>query len=214
MKPLLKYTIYGLLIALTCFFLVRSCAITDRYSKLLGEYTTIKGIATENARIAEERIESALATIDNLTSDNEKLNLHISESVGDITQLDNNISTLENQLDELRGNEQTISNLGEQVVNLEGQVNIWKDKFTLSTKIIADKDAIIFNLNQQYRLQLGVSAEYKELYESQRDVVGKCNTLLNMSHRKLRTAKFGGTIKTIAIGAIGGYVAYTMIKGK
>jgi len=214
MKPLLKYTIYGLLIALTCFFLVRSCAITDRYSKLLGEYTTIKGIATENARIAEERIESALATIDNLTGENEKLNLHISESVGNITQLDDNIATLENQLVTIRRQAETIPNKDAQIDNLEKQVNIWKDKFTLSTKIIDDKDSIIFNLNQQYRLQLGVSAEYKELYESQRDVVGKCNTLLNMSHRKLRTARFGGTIKTIAIGAIGGYVAYTMIKGK
>ena len=213
-KQVIQYAIFGIILVILCAVVVKSCTITDRYSKLLGEFTTLKGIATENARIAEERIGSALATIDNLTGDNEELTKHIELTESELVNTDEDVVRLEGELVTIRHQAETIPNLREQVVNLEGQLNIWKDKFTLATKIIADKDAIIFNMIDQYELQLGVSAEYKDLYETQIQLTDRGYTLLNIAERKIRTARFGGTIKTIAIGAIGGYMAYQLVKGK
>jgi len=211
-KQVIKYAIYGAIIIIFCVILVRSCTISDRYSRLQGEYTALRGIATENARIAEDKIDKANETIIELDRANAQLIKHVKLTELELSNLDGDVVQLEGELVTIRHQVETIPNLRAQVVNLEGQVNTWKVKFTLAEKIISDKDSIIFNLKQQYGLQLGVSAEYKALYENQQHLVEKCNTLLGITQRKLRTAKVGGAVKIIAVGVLGGIVAYKLIK--
>jgi len=203
---------FGIILVILCVILAKSCKLTDNYSLLLGQYTTLQGITKENTRIAQEHIDTALVQIEKLNSTNAELNNNVKIRNQAIWELDGDVVRLEDELTTIRTKVETIPNLKEQVVNLEGQVNTWKGKFTLAEKIITDKDAIIFNLKQQYGLQLNVSIEYKALYESEFDLRDKCEGLLKITTRKLRTAKFGGTIKTMVMGVLGGYLAYRFIK--
>ena len=207
-----KYVIIGLILLVSCALLVRSCKISDRYSTLLGEYQALKGISAENERIAKEKIADAHADIDNLVEDNRQLHLQISESVGNISNLDGDVVRLEDELATIRTEAETIPNLKEQIVNLEGQVNICKERFTLAENIIADKDEIIFNLKEQYELQIGISVNFEALYLEQKALVLKGEELRTVISRRLRVAKFGGTFKTLTLGVLGGYLAYKLIK--
>lgn len=206
---LVKYAIIGIILVVLCIIFVRSCTITDRYSRLLGEYTALKSIAKENEKIAQDNIDKSLKQIKNLTSKNAELTKHVKLKENELVNLDNEVNRLETELIDA----QNTGDKDAQITNLESQVTIWKEKFTLAQNIITDKDSIIFNLTNQYKIQLNVSNEYKTLYENELNLRIKCEVLLKATTRKLHTAKGVGTFKSIFIGALGGYVAYQLIKG-
>ena len=214
-KKVVKYTIFGILLVVFCIILLHSCNLGDRVSRLQGELRVANSILTETEKIAEKNIGKSLAKIDDLQKDTSKLKVEVSNSMVKIGEKDELIVRMEDELYELRvhmDSSNQLENLQEQVVNLEGQVNTWKEKFTLAQKIITDKDSVIFNLKQQYTLQINISADYKKLYEDTKDVLNRSEVLIGITKRKLRTAKFGGTFKTIAIGVLGGYVAFKLLK--
>ena len=214
-KKVVKYTIFGILLVVFCIILLHSCNLGDRVSRLQGELRVANSILTETEKIAEKNIDKSLAKIDDLQKDTSKLKVEVSNSMVKIGEKDELIVRMEDELYELRvhmDSSNQLENLQEQVVNLEGQVNTWKEKFTLAQKIITDKDSVIFNLKQQYTLQINISADYKKLYEDTKGVLNRSEVLIGITKRKLRTAKFGGTFKTIAIGVLGGYVAFKLLK--
>jgi len=206
------YAIFGILLVILCVILVRSCTIADRYSRLLGEFTALQGIADENARIAQEKIDEATKEITELDEEIAILNNKVKLKNQELGELDGDVVQLGSELVTIRTQVETIPNLKEQIVNLESQVNTWKEKFTLAELIISDKDNIIFNLKEQYELQLEVSVEYKTLYETQVQLTDRGYTLLSITQRKLRTARVGGTVKNVIIVVAGAVVAMNLVK--
>jgi len=214
-KKVVKYTIFGILLVVFCIILLHSCNLGDRVSRLQGELRVANSILTETEKIAEKNIGKSLAKIDDLQKDTSKLKVEVSNSMVKIGEKDELIVRMEDELYELRvhmDSSNQLENLQEQVVNLEGQVNTWKEKFTLAQKIITDKDSVIFNLKQQYTLQINISADYKKLYEDTKDVLKRTEVLLSTTTRKLRTAKYSGAVKTATVFLLGGYVAFKLLK--
>lgn len=211
----MKYTIFGILTVMVCVFLIRSCTLVDKYSVLLGEYYVLVETQEKLETISRENIDSALDAIDILAGKNKELTKHITLTEEELVNTDVDIVRLERELDELRSTENPnrLEALELIVVNMESQLTIWKEKFTLCEQIVHDKDSIIFNLKQQYETQVNVSMDWENLYISEKRVRLSCENVLKITTRKLRTARFGGTFKTIAIIALGGYVAYKITEG-
>lgn len=207
-KYLLKYLIIGVLLMCALFFLLRSCSVTDRYSRLVGEYEALTKVQEEAESTAQINIENALENIDNLTNRNKGLTRRIELAEMEIVETDGDVARLESELIDA----QDTGDKDAQISNLTEQVNTWKKRFTLARDIITDKDKIIFNLNEKYESQLRISVDFEKLYIAEKDLRQRGNVLLDISSRKLRTAKTGGTFKTMVISVLGGYVAYKLIK--
>lgn len=203
-KPWFKYVIYGLLLLSFLLVVNRSCNLTDGYSKRIGELEALVRIQEDAEEMARDNIDAALDRIDTLTGENKKLMKHIEVAELELVDTDRDVSRLEKELIDA----QDTGDTDVQIANLTDQVNLWKERFTLSQSIVADKDEIIFNLNEKYESQLEISVDFEKLYLAEKDLRHKGEVLLDMSSRKLRTAKTGGTFKTIVICMLGGYVAY------
>ena len=210
-KDMIKYVAIAILLVVVCVLLAKSCRISPREARLEAEIVYLKDTFIQNEHtmiVNKEKYDKEIAT---LTEENRQKDLQISISIGKISNRDGNIETLESNLTTLRSEAETIPNLKEQIHNLELQVSEWTSKFHIAEEIIRDKDVIIFNLKQQYELQVAIFVDLEATYEAQKGLLVKTEDLLKVRTRKLRVSKFGGTFKTIALGVIGGYIGYKLL---
>ena len=207
-KELIKYVVFGLLLLLVCVFFVKSCTLSDRYSQKIGEYNALLEAQEKAEKVASENIEHALENIAGLIAKNKEITKQIKSTKSQLVTKNGKLLQLNKELAEA----QDTGDKDTQISVLEETVNTWKEKFTLAESIIANKDEIIFNLTEKYEFQVVISDDYKKLYLDTKDLLGRNEVLFNITKRKLRTAKFGGTFKTIAIGVLGGFMTYQLIK--
>lgn len=207
-KPWFKYVVYGALLLLLVLVMARSCRLTDRYSERVGELTAQVRMQKDAEKIALENVGHALERINKLTGENKKLIKHIELAELDLVDSDEDVVRLERELLEAQDTGDTEA----QIFNLTEQVNVWKGRFALSQIIVADKDKIIFNLNQKYEKQVSISIDFEKLYIAEKDLRFKGEVLLGIATRKLRVSRVGGKFKTIAVGVLGGFIAYKLIK--
>lgn len=207
-KHLIKYAIFGCLLVMVCFFFVKSCTLTDRYSAKIGEYNALLQVHEQYKQGALEAILKARDYISGLIAKNDEIAKRVKSTELQIVAKNGKLLQLNRELVKA----QNTGDKDAQISNLESQLNIWKVKFTLAEKIIEDKDNIIFNLKQQYDKQVNITIDIEKLYGQSQDLLRRNEVLLNITQRKLRTAKGGSTFKTVALGVLGGFVAYKLIK--
>jgi len=207
-KDFIKYIVIGVLIVLVGLLVFKSCTLTSRYSTLVGEYNALDGVHKRFEQEATTAILKAREYIFGLRAQNEAIARQVKLTEKQLVNKDVKLIQLNKELVEA----QNTGDKDAQISNLLSQVNIWKEKFTLAEKIIADKDTVIFNLKQQYEKQVVITVDLEGLYESSQDLLRRNETLFKITQRKLRTAKAGGTLKSVALGVLGGLVAYKIIK--
>jgi len=198
-KMNIKYWILVGILALGIVFLTMdNCGNSDKYNKLKGEYNTYKTIS--RVIVAE-----AIQTINKQTEEIKRLDGKIDFLQGIIEVKDEDLAEIEEDLGELK---REFKDLQECQI----QYNKLVEGFNLCKSISADKDQVIFNLQEKYEAQVAVSLEYKSMYESVQKLTEirtkQIKELENINRRLRLTSKFKtGIVITMAV-----VVAYSLLK--
>lgn len=212
MSKLLKFLLPAALVILLIVVAFRSCGIYDRYSVLKGRYDAL----TEEYNTQRDNALQDIVGLRNIIAQKDE---RIRNITAQIEVKEGEISTLHTQTDKL---ESTYTKLKEELVsvdtlqlrvdNLETQVSIWKQKFTLSEGIIQDKDSVIFSLNEKYEAQVKISLEWKQMYDNEVTLHTLCKQRLDLANKRIGGLRFGGTIKTGLVLGLAAVVIYGLVQ--
>ena len=205
-KTLSKWLAFGVVLVFAIIFLSRSCRLTDRYSELRGAYNTLK----ERAEIDKKELTQTIM-------DNELRQRELDEVITGlekkVAEKNKKIGQLTNEIGQLEGEFEALPTLEEKITNLQRQVSLWKDNFSLAQGIITDKDQEIFSMKEKYNQQLTVIEVYKKNYNGEVRLREMAELRIEMAEKKLRSSKTWNTVKTMAIVALAGGLAYQLIRG-
>lgn len=200
MKTKTKVTFSIAFIVLLALVIVgyKSCNLYDKYSVLKGEYDALA------EEYDQQKVESftKISDLRTIISHNED---KIRTIVSHIRVKDEEIAELHGTTDELEGAYEELIDKDAKISNLTEQVVAWKQKFTLAESVIADKDAIIFSLNEKYESQVKISLEWKGMYENEATLRVIADERFKLTDRKLRGIQLNLNINQgITYGVVGG----------
>jgi len=206
-KNIVKYGVYIAIALILMLFIVKSCNIYDNYSVLKGQYNLLQTETNALVKVSQKEIIEYQNTIAERDTRIKEISATVAVKNKKIQDLHIATQNLEDTLDFY-----TLIPNEDKIVNLRKQVEAWKDKFAIISTIVKDKDEIIFNLQEKYNTQLKISLNYKEMYERSQQLVLLADKRLKLADKKIRNARLGSTVKTIALGAVGGYLIYKVVK--
>ena len=195
-------------LAVILYITCGSCKDPDPYWE--GQYDIL------NTQLEELKVKNT-RQISELTVENTRLTKEIGHATDRSVVLR---STIVGKDDDLLRLESQFTQLGDdtfqkdaKIDNLTKQVTIWKQKFTLAESIIAEKDAIIFSLTEQYTNQLQISFNYKELYEKVQGTNVLLQQGLKKANKQIVNLRVKNKITNLICTGLAGLVLY-MVQGK
>lgn len=204
MKNLSKYLLIGALVIYGLLITQRSCGLGEKYYTLKTEHDILAGQVVKDKAEADKRIADLIAVDVEKDKQIAVLNATIAVKNSSIKILHEKTAKLEVEFALYA----TLHDKDAQIVNLQEQVNVWKQKFDLAESTIADKDGIIFSLTEKYDAQVKISAEWKGSYEREHQLRLVSEKLYEEIKGKYRGINLLGGIKTAAILLLGGLVVY------
>jgi len=130
----------------------------------------------------------------------------IIDAEGKIRDKDERILNLEEAFTQLGENKDA------KIINLQAQLSIWKEKFTLAQAIIADKDKIIFSLTAKYDAQVQITAEWEASCYRQVELHQIALDRISVMEKEWRGIQFGSKLKTYLIAAAAAAFIYSLVK--
>jgi len=212
MSKLLKYILPAILVIVLLVVGYRSYSLYDRYSVLKGRYDAL---AEEYTQQKDESLQQIVGLRNIITQKDERIrniNTGIVEKEGEISTLHAQTAELESTYAKLKEELVSVDTLQLRVDNLETQVSIWKQKFTLSEGIIQDKDGVIFSLNAKYEAQVKISLEWKQMYDNEVVLHNLSEVRARIADKKLGGLRFTGTIKTGLVLGLAAVVIYGLVQ--
>jgi chromosome segregation ATPase len=187
---------------------VRVMSVTDRYSVLKGEYNAKVEQATEAEKYAAGQI-AALKTEITLRD------TAIVKAQDRIKALTLAGAAASGHLSDLQAEYAKIMEMGgdkdSQITNLNAQIDTWAARFSLSESASAEKDKIIFGLQEKYSAQLSISASWESQFKAERVLRFDAEKLIRSLEWKVRAVRAKSTVMTLATVMIGGLLAHDAI---
>lgn len=200
-----KHFLVGAVIIMLVCLAYDACNARREAVELKQRYDALKYNTDKYKKVAEKTIADKSKEIGLLNNKINELNSNVEEKY-------NEISAKDERLLELEKTAETLGSQAEIIANLQEQVRIWRDKFSLAEKIIADKDKIIFSLNQKYESQLKITDSYKGLYKNEQQLHELAIERLRVANKRLHTSIFSGRIKNVVLLGLGGLIAYGLVR--
>ena len=201
----LSILVAGLVLLALIIVGFRSCDLYDKYSVLKGKYDAL------SEEYKAQRVK-ALADIEALRNNIAQKDEEIRNITSQIVEKEGEISSLHTQTGKLEEAYVALTDNEAKIDNLTQQVDAWKEKFSLAESVIADKDAIIFSLNEKYESQVKISLNWETLYNNEGKLHALCSQRLKLADKKLRGLRFTGTIKNGLILGLAGVVIYSLVR--
>ena len=181
------------------------CGSSRKVDELKGQYKEASRIAKVERLIKEETIKKQREKIGTLDRTIVVLNTTIAKKERANTKLDGSIADLEREFDDLEQQDAKIGNLIQQVA-------VWKEKFALSQSIIADKDDVIFSLNEKYESQVIISDSYKTMYDTLTLNTKKLQSIVTAQDQQIKKLKLTSGLKSGLAVVLAGVVLYSLLK--
>jgi uncharacterized protein (DUF3084 family) len=205
-----KWIIAGLIILLVLIAIQRGC----RIHYLETEYLTLKSQYDLLEKQADSELKKALEYIKAQDLRIAAQNEIITAKDKEIAEKYGNIDSLNGQLSKLEQEFAALTEAPAKIANLQSQVNGLKAKCLQFESIIADKDAQLGGWMIKFEAQAGISETWKARYEAEYQLRLDADDMLKIQEKRVKSLSFGTNIKTIAIIAVSGYLAYDLIRGK
>jgi len=187
------------------FLLMDKCGNSRKADELKERYEEASQIAKVERLIKEEIIKEQEKRI-------EEQDLLIAEANKKVEIKESHISILGNTVTELEEEFGGLADKDAKIDNLMKQVEVWKEKFSLSQSIIADKDDIIFSLTAQYQAQLVISNAYKDMYDTLTLNMKKLESIVTAQDWQIKRLKLTGGLKTSIVLGLAGLIIFNMVK--
>ena len=205
MKKCLPWIIVGTILCGGIILSARACKITDKYSRLVGQYTEMKRVYAADAILKDTLIAAKEQAIKDLSNQL----LKSEEAIGHMTTA---IGQRDRELDSIRN---TWANLS---VECQGKLHelddTWGAKYTLLEGVVQEKDKQISAWAGKYDAQVSISEAWKAKFEGERTLRLAGETLLSTLEGKYRMVKLTSSVKSIVVVAAAGFIGYTFIRGK
>lgn len=196
-----KYLPAALAIAallLTTVFAVRSCKITDDYSRLKGAYE-------EARRVAEADHAAQLAVIAEAHKAIAEKDAAIAESGKAVADLRAKIGKKDAALGGLSADLAAAKTDAERVPILTSMVETWAAKYADLEGVVAEKDTQLAAWAVKYAAAVTIGDSWKAQYEAEHRLRLSGETLNKVLEGKYKRAK---AVSTITLYAAGGYASY------
>jgi chromosome segregation ATPase len=191
------------------FLAVRVMSVTDRYSVLKGEYNAKVEAATASEKYAAGQI-AALKTEITLRD------TAIVKAQDRIKALTLAGTAASGHLADLQAEYAKIVEMGgdkdSQITNLNAQIDAWAARFSLSESASAEKDKIIFGLQEKYAAQVSISASWESQFKAERALRFDAEKLIKSLEWKVRAVRAKSTAMTLAATLAGGYLIYDKLR--
>jgi len=205
MKKYLPHLIVGIVLCWGIISMSRACKITDKYSRLVGQYEQMRKAYDADAILKDSLIaakEKAIAELDK--------KLYTSEQV--IGHMTNEIGQRDRELTEIRG---TWANLSAECQFKLHELDVtWGGKYSLLEGVVVEKDKQITAWAGKYDAQVAISDAWKAKFEGERTLRLSGETLLSTLEGKYRMVKLKASVKNVALVALVGATTFLLIKGK
>ena len=194
-------------LVVSCLFVARGCRLGNEYRNLKADYTEYRAVVEADHAMSLQIIAEHEQRI-------HAYDQQISELQEIVLDRNTQILRLSTRLDELRNAEPVYPEMEAHplVVNLRGQVATLTDMFTLSQETITTQGKQLDAFVGKYDAQVSISEEWKKSYENEHQLRLMGEGLIKTLENKVKSTRFWGRAKTVAIVAAGGYVAYTLVK--
>ena len=199
----IKWGVFGVVAILAVVFLMRSCNLYDEVSVLKGKHEALQTAYADLDLKSKATIEAHKADIAARDGVIDEAGRTIIDAEGKIRDKDERILNLEEAFTQLGENKDA------KIINLQAQVSIWKEKFTLAEAIIAGKDKIIFSLTAKYDAQVKISTEWEASYCRQVELHQIALDRISVMEKKWVGINLGSNAKT---GLIIGLILYLLVK--
>ena len=113
-----------------------------------------------------------------------------------ISNLGGESSVLEAKIKSLERVQETITDKDELIQNLQSQVNLWKERFSLAQAEIEEKDKIIFSLTEQYESAKGIIIKKDKQILSRDELLTIKDLRIAGLEKQIEHDKLWNTIKT------------------
>jgi len=202
----IKWGVFGVVAILAVVFLMRSCNLYDEVSVLKGKHEALQTAYADLDLKSKATIEAHKADIAARDGVIDEAGRTIIDAEGKIRDKDERILNLEEAFTQLGENKDA------KIINLQAQLSIWKEKYTLAEEIIADKDKIIFNLAANYDAQVKISTEWEASYYRQVELHSVALERIKAMEKEWKGIQFGSNLKTYLIAAAGAAIVYSLVK--
>ncbi len=192
-------------IVVTAFLWYRSCNNSQSayWEEQYNEMVKVNELATSQYLNEISALQENIVDKDKEIS---ALNNDIQNVYNQLQNVDDNLLTLEEEFTQLGADKDA------KIKNLQQQITIWKQKFTLAESIIADKDEIIFSLQAKYDAQVRISDNYRSLYEGELAINDVLKKNLSVLTKKHKVNSMVDKIKNAMIISAAGYILYDVVK--
>jgi len=199
----IKWGVFGIVAIIAVVFLLRSCNLYDEVSVLKGKHEALQVAYADLDMAMRADLEAYKADIAARDESIAKANEAIAVVKDKIKGKDAKILNLEEGFTQLGENKDA------KIINLQVQVSLWKEKFTLAERVIAEKDSIIFDLTAKYDAQVQISTEWEASYYRQVELHQIALDRISMMEKKWVGINLGSNAKT---GLIIGLIIYSLVK--
>lgn len=192
--------LFGLIV-----YMQKSCAMERENSKLKKKYDTAKKELLAKQKMYVELRERSATRI-------KELNEAVSKAKANVESLSLSLEGKDKKLEKLENTYANLLDKDKKIANLEGQVDLWKQKFTIAQGIIAQKDEIIFSLTKKYEQQSKLTYECEGLLSKETELRLLAEKRIETLHKSITASYFTGKVKTVLIGGLIFAVIYSIVK--
>lgn len=204
-KRVVSILVIGALLFFLVLYMQKSCAMERENANLYKQYQIAKKdieASHKSYQILRERSATQIKELDT----------RISLADANIASLSLSLEGKDKKLGELEKGYANLLDKDEKIVNLEGQVTLWKQKFTIAQGIIAQKDKIIFSLTEKYEQQSKLTYECEGLLSKETELRLLAEKRIEVLHKSITASYFTGKVKTVLIGGLICAVVYGVVK--
>jgi len=206
-KRIVGYVLAGAV----CFFIVRGAFrlwdIYDSRAVALGIYKAELKAARATEKVMLNDIKALNKKIDAQTALAQKYAGNVIQDKKEIVELKEEVAVLNTALSSAKNDR-------ERVIILTNEVNKLNRIILVAEDAMVNQGKEIDAWAQKYNFQVKISADYKAMWEAEKQRADACDDLRKDLERDLRICRLTGGIKTGVVVAAAGAVAYLMVKGK
>jgi len=187
----------------------RSCDMGDKLSKLQGEYETYKKVADQDKQILDKEIQERERAIVFLQNAIKAKDEEIVKKNEGINKKSKELSGLQKEREQM-----ALSGVSKDKIieNLDKQVKVWSEKFSIAEGVIKDKDSQIDALKLSFENQLIIAKSIQKQLDNEINLRKVAESALGIASFEIKKLKFTSNLKSMLVFAVGGYLVYDLVK--
>lgn len=209
-KKIKKYAplaalVLAVIVIILAIISISACNVQDSLSVEVGKYKAISEDNKKEKEKLQQEIDEYAAAIQAKDKEIADIKADTVKKKADIQQKNNDLVTIEKK-------KRSTTSDSEKLILFQDEVNLWVEKFNLSQNIIYDKDKEISAWAVKYSNMEVIAGNFKKCWDNAEVQAAACEAARSQMEKSLKKTRFFSKVKTVALAACVGYIAYSLVK--